>query len=266
MSQPANQLTVEQIAALQDLIARQRLAAEAANQPTSQPWTIRQGDQELQFRDPADLQNRLAEIERQHEAALAAERVRAQATQQQLEALQSQLQQQAPPPPAVQPAEFDKETYARYFLEDPRKAQKYWMQHDDELKNFFGGVAQKIVQLENDLSTERQERAAELFVSQTPDYVPDPANFQALEGIIKEQGLDWNYANLKMAWAYAKDQGVALIGEAEPEGGEAADQFIAGPPMLQRRSTQVEPDDILAQFETMTPQQQKAYLESLAPR
>lgn len=244
------------------LIAESRQVASDGNAPsTQQPWTVKRGDQDLQFRDPTELQRQIDELDRQHQSALEAERIRAQSVQQQLELLQAE-RARASQPQQTQ-AEFDKEAYARLFLDDPRKAQQYLWQHDNDLKNFFGGVAQKIVQLESDLATERQERAAELFVSQTPDYVQTPENFEAIQSIINgDPNLGWNYAHLQLAWARVKELGQAVLGD-EPGGEQQVDEYVPAPPLLRGRSSQVEGSDIMREFENLPADKQRAYIESL---
>lgn len=262
LSQPVS-LSPEQLEQLRqsllaDAAARQQTAN--GNTPVPPAFTVTRGDQQYQVHDQAELQRLLDEADRQRDAALQAEQVRAQALEQQLAAFQAQ--QAAAQRPAQQPAEFDKEQYAKLFLEDPRKAQIYMWQHDDNVKQFFGGVAAKVTQLEQTLDEERQQRSAERFMDRNGDYVATPENFQALEAIIKENGLPWTDASLGLAWAFAKEQGVVSV--YEPEVGAPAELDIAPPSFPSRRSSQIEPDDIMRQFETMSPDAQKKYLESIS--
>lgn len=207
-------LTAEQVAAMKAAI-QEFESAPAISQPATvqtqvqqrepEPLSFEWGGQRYEARDSAELQNRLAEIQRQEQVARQSAEVQAQANAQR-QAEQERLQQAAA---AGRPA-FDKEEYARLFLQNPVEAQDYINRFTPSYQNAVGTLYAKTVELEQNL-------AAEQFLRTNPDYTGSAESFQKLEGVRIQHNLPFTSAGLGMAFLVAKNSGLFPQPEAEPE-------------------------------------------------
>lgn len=253
-------LSDEQLAQLADLVAKRNQPSTPTGTPASDPWHVKRGDTDVELRSPADAQRLLEETERQYQAQLDAERIKREALEQQAEQARVEAARRNQPQPGAD--EFSKEKFAEQFLEDPRKSLHYAIKHDPVLGGVFQSLAQNQARLEQQIADLTYERHAEAFVRQAPDYVPNDENFKIMEQTIAQHNLPWTTAGMGLAWSYIKEQGLVDLADAAP-----AEQHVAPPSLGRgRRSSQVEPDAILEQFESLSPEKQKAYLESLTAR
>ncbi len=276
-------LTAEQIAAMKAAIqefegsnaqvAQPDPAAPAQRDP--EPLSFEWGGQRYEARDSNELQNRLAEIQRQEQVARQSAEVQAQANAQR-QAEQERLQQAAA---AGQPR-FDKEEYARLFLNNPVEAQDYINRFTPSYQNAVGTLYAKQVELEQNL-------AAEQFLRTNPDYTGSADSFQKLEGVRQQYNLPFTSAGLGMAYLVAKNAGLFPQPEAEqsaqpqddvPEGltEEQAEDFRAlqnqqaqpkiTPPRAPRKRTASAAisDDWVNRFENLSPDKMKETIERMA--
>lgn len=266
------ELTDQQLADLQELIAKSRQGAippigDTVPQATTQSpgFTLRLGGNSYSVKDQDEAQRLLDQYEAQRQQELESQRIQAQAQQQQVE--RAQAQQSAGGRAAD---DFDKEEYARLFLADPRQAQRYMIQHDPEQIQFYSGLVAKINEV-------KQESAASQFLLQhRDDYRATPKNFGALNSLITQFNLPWDLNGLNLAYSVAKMQG-SLEGGQSAAGGQGRgqqqsefDDYEAPPPSLKRRrsgtSADSENEEVLSQFENLSSEAQKKYLESLVPQ
>lgn len=202
----------------------------------------------------------LDEADRQYQTQLEAERIKSQAAEQAAEQARAEAARRSAQP-TTPTGDFDKEEFAKQFLDDPRKSLHYAIKHDPVLGGVFQQLAAGQAALAKQLEDINYERQAEAFVKASSDYVPNEENFKVMESVMAEKSLPWNSAGLGLAWAYAKEQGLVELGEQQ-----VAEPSFAPPSIRSRRSSQIEPDDVMAQFESLSPDKQKAYLESLTAR
>lgn len=263
-------LSQEQIEQLQALLAEHKTPAAETVPAVTQPqgFSLNLGGNQYQVRDQSEAQRLLEQFEAQRGQELEAERVKTLAAQQRLEQLEAQY---APRQTANAGADtFDKDEYARLFLDDPRKASRYALQHDKEQIQFYQGLVSQIQVL-------KQEQAAGQFLLQhKDDYKPTPGNFKAINDVMSQLNLPWNVQGMNAAFAVAGSMGQlegtpaaqgngSRASQIEEEDGEQ--QFVPAPRVARRRSsTNSGESDIVAQFEDLTPDKMKAYLESLASR
>ncbi len=261
------ELSDQQFAELQTLLAKSKEPVEdSVHTQRPQPFTLNLGGNAYQVEDQDQAQRLIDQYAAQRNQEAEAERVKAVAAQQRAE----QLEQRLSPRVQAQHADgFDKEEYARLFLDDPRKANRYALQHDPEQIQFYQGLISQV-------QTLKQEQAASQFLLQhKEDYTPTPQNFKAIEGIISQFNLPWDVNGMNLAFALAKGQGQL----EEPESGKSTsrgqvevqdddESFVPAPRVARRRSSQNQgqAEEVLSQFESLSPDKMKAYLESLAAR
>ncbi len=264
------ELSDQQFEELQQLLAKNKTPdpGQQQHQPQSQPFTINLGGNSYQVNDQDQAQRLIDQYEAQRGQEVEAERVKGVAAQQRAEQLEQQL---SPRVQAQRQDGFDKEEYARLFLDDPRKANRYALQHDPEQIQFYQGLISQV-------QTLKQEQAASQFLLQhKEDYVPTQANFKAIEGVISQFNLPWDINGMNLAFTVAKGLGQLEEPEAPAQRGGARQQqaqledeesFVAAPRVARRRSSQAQgqAEDVLGQFESLSPDKMKAYLESLASR
>ncbi len=254
------ELSDQQISELQELLAKSKTPDPGqAQQPQSQPFTINLGGNSYQVTDHDQAQRLIDQYEAQRSQENEAERVKAVAAQQRAEQLEQQLA-----PRQVPQDGFNKEEYARLFLDDPRKANRYALQHDPEQIQFYQGLISQV-------QTLKQEQAASQFLLQhKEDYVPTQANFKAIEGVISQFNLPWDINGMNLAFTVAKGLGQLEEPEAPAQRGrqqqaqlEDDESFVPAPRVARRRSAQAQDnsEDILDQFGTLTADQMKSYLE-----
>lgn len=265
-------LSQEQFDQLQALLAEHKTPAATDPATVSQPqgFSLKLGGNEYQVRDQGEAQRLMDQFEAQRGQEIEAERVKSLAAQQRAEQLEAQY---SPRSRAQQADGFDKEEYARLFLDDPRKANRYALQHDPEQIQFYQGLVSQV-------QTLKQEQAASQFLLQhKDDYNPTPQNFKAIEGVISQFNLPWDINGMNLAYTVAKGLGQLSEPEAQQSGrsarsvqqqveGEGEEQsFVPAPRVARRRSSANSGEsDILNQFESLSPDKMKAYLESLASR
>jgi hypothetical protein len=184
-------------------------------------------------------------------------------SQQELENERLKFQSEAAARPAVQPQAsaangFDKEEYARLFMQDPIKANRYLVSKDNDQLAFYG-------QLMNEISALKQSAAASQFLLQNRDYEPTPGNFQALEKIVETYHLPWDINGMNAAYQLGLQTGSITRGETDGQSEAEPEAQFAPPRINSRRSTasQVDGSELLDQFENLTADKQREYLESL---
>ncbi len=259
------ELTQEQVDALQALIAQGKPApvAVASPAPVAEPagFNLRLGGNSYTVRDQDEAQRLLDQYDAQRAQEVESERIRATALEQQQQRIEATL-------PSRQGDGFSKDEYARLFLDDPRKAQRYMLQHDPEQIQFYGGLV-------NQINALKQEQAGTQFLLQHKnDYVPTPQNFAAINKIISDHNLPWDINGMNLAFSVGRGLGLITSPEAEwqAEGdpGDEQEQVAVAPPprVSRRRSSQnqaaSENSQIMAEFENLSPDKMKQYLESLA--
>jgi hypothetical protein len=238
-------LTDEQLAALLEQATK---VTDPNDKPAeSAPLRYRLGDQQFEAKTPEEMQ-----------AQLDAVMQRVNATVQQLQ------QQAAAPAPAADKKDapaFDRERYAELFLKDPLAAADYL----DEIRFGMQQPTKVLKTVIQDVGAMEQSLAVQQFMSAAGDYEPTPENFRALSETMAAYALPWNFNGLKLAYTQAKADGrIRTSDDAEPSG-----QMLSG-----RRAAPVAPRggqmssaavdaDVLARFETMTPDKMKAFLEGL---
>ncbi len=264
------ELSQEQVSQLQDLLKKQEASTNPVAQPTtqSQEFQIRVGEQNYIVRNQDEAQRLFDQYEAQQAQALEAERVKSLALEQRQQQFQAQPQSQR----QTGTDGFDKEEYARLFLEDPRKANRYALQHDSEQLRFYQGLVSEMTGI-------KQEAAASQFLLQhRDDYVPTDDNFKAINGIMSQYTLPWTLQGMNLAFQVAKAQGqleqpeaqtqkqvrYATPPQTQAEEGEEEQAFTAAP-RLRRRSGGAGEEDIAERFSQLGPAEQKKYLESLLP-
>lgn len=262
------ELTDQQITDLQELLKKDKAVEPVAQTQVSQGFNLNLGGNKYQVRDSDEAQRLIDQYEAQRQQEVEAERVRNLALEQRTQQLQAQLPQRQ----QAQQDGFDKEEYARLFLDDPRKASRYALQHDPEQIQFYQGLVSQINQV-------KQEAAASQFLLQhKEDYEATPGNFKALEAVISQFNLPWDINGLNLAYTVAKGSGAIQV-EQDQQGRRQQQEVEDGfeepqaqqrfaPRVSRRRTTtsQAEDSQVLAQFESLSPDKMKAYLESLASR
>ncbi len=254
------ELSQEQLNELKELL-KPKATEQPQATPQSQEFQIRVGDQNYIVRSQEEAQRLFDQYEAQQNQALEAERVKALALE--------QRQQQYAQTPQRQAATdgFDKEEYARLFLDDPRKANRYAMQHDQEQIQFYQGLVSQI-------SAMKQESAAQQFIiKHRDDYVATDKNFKAINDVIAQYNLPWNLQGMDLAFQVARASGNLDLPEAQQKqleqaqhqtlGQEDGEPAFTPAPRLRRRAGGVDEGDIAERFEKLSSDEQKKYLESL---
>lgn len=260
------ELSQEQLNELKDLLKPKEQPI--VNTAAPQEFQIRVGDQNYIVRNQDEAQRLFDQYEAQQSQALEAERVKALALEQRAQQFESTQQRQTR---TATGDNFDKEEYARLFLDDPRKANRYALQHDPEQVQFYQGLVSQ-------LSAVKQEAAASQFLLQhRDDYNPTEKNYKAIEGLIAQYNLPWNLQGMNLAFQVAKAQGqIEALEEPETQQrrGQAQQQrleqedgeesFVPAP-RLRRKAGGASDEDIAERFSQLGPAEQKKYLESLLP-
>ncbi len=261
------ELSDDQLTQLQELLDshKQQQVVTAPPVATTQAtgFSLKLGGQDYTVRDQGEAQRLLDQYDAQRSQEVEAQRIRAEALE------QAQGRQQVLETRQKTGDTFDKEEYARLFLDDPRKARKYELAHDPEQIQFYQGLV-------NQINTLKQEQAATQFLfKHKDDYVPSAESYKAIESVITQYNLPWDLNGMELAYTVAKEMGAIQ----QPQGGNRQQQveddqeadvqpsFVAAPRVNRRRSSQNQAADesaqILSQFESLSPDAQKKYLESL---
>ncbi len=262
------ELTDQQLSDLQALLARdkQEQAAPAVAATQSTGFNIKLGGQSYTVRDQDEAQRLLDQYDAQRNQEVEAQRIRAEAVE------QAQQRQHVQETRQSTGDTFDKEEYARLFLDDPRKARKYELAHDPEQIQFYTGIVAQLNSL-------KQEQAASQFLWQhKDDYVPSAENFKAIEGLISQYNLPWDLNGMNLAYSVAKEAGLIKVAaghqgqrvQEEDLEDDVQPQFVSAPRVGRRRSTAGSAGDenaeIMRKFEDLSPDAMKKYLETLETR
>lgn len=261
MASPTSPLSAEQLEQLRTLIDSQTAAVvtppaqvQQVQQPQEpQPLTFQFGGVEYTARDQAELQRIMAQVDQARNSEYEAARLREEAAR------------QRQPDPRTATDGFDKEEYAKLFLDDPRKANRYAMQHDPEQIRFYTNLVSQV-------ETLKQESAAQQFLLANPDYERNPANFRVLEGIMRQYNLPPDANGFSLAFITAKQSGLIADNSQAAHAGAVADASadelrsnvvpITAPPRLKKggRGTLSDDSDVMSRFESLTPEQMKQFL------
>lgn len=247
---PSINLTDEQIAALLEQATAPPVDPADPKQPASLKYRL--GNQTFEAKTPEELQAQL-------DAAMSHIGQTVQNLQHQAAA--------APQPAAQTPStpQFDKEKYAKLFLENPLDAAEYL----DEIRFGVAKPAQVLKTVIQDVGAIEQSNAVQQFISNTADYEATPENFHALASYMQQYGLPWNYNGMKLAFGQAK-----LDGKIRTSDQDAQPQQQQGGYMPSRRGAPVVPrsaqvssttvdQDLMDRFESMSPDKMKAFLEGI---
>lgn len=182
-----------------------------APQPPAAPQPIK-----ITFNGVDFVGNSAEEVQRQIDVY-----TRALANEQHARQIQEATRQQtATPPEPKAKTKKTTEEWVNKFTEDPvdvmeqeirskvetYMAEKFGMPNWAEVQR---AAVQQIVQ-DNLLKTKNA------FFERNPDFVEDPVNLQAIQGIMQQHGMPPSLQGLEWAWSEAKRQQVAKVKQAEP--------------------------------------------------
>ena len=262
------ELTEDQIVALQEFLAKSQPSTTVPAQQVQQPsYNFKLGGQSYNASSQEEAQRILDQYDSQRASEVEAERIRATALEQQQQAFQQQQHQQRQ---ASAGDNFDKERYAGLFLNDPREAQRYLLQHDPAQLQIFGTLVNEIQALKNERINDKQEQAASQFLIQhRDDYEATPENFKAISDVISRLGLNWDLQGMNAAYTVANSlNALSNSGRSAQRDEPEADDFqqvVSAPRMRSRRSQNREQDEmsqLLGEFEKLSSDDMKKYLES----
>jgi hypothetical protein len=179
--------------------------------PPAQPQPIK-----ISFNGVDFVGNSAEEVQRQIDVY-----TRALANEQHARQIQDATRQQtATPAPKEPKSKKTTEEWVNKFTEDPVEvmeqeirskvetymAEKFGMPNWAEVQR---AAVQQIVQ-------DNLQKTKNAFFERNPDFVEDPVNLQAIQGIMQQNGLQPSLQGLEWAWSEAKRQQVARVKQAEP--------------------------------------------------
>lgn len=243
-----------QLKEIKDLLAA---GGDSHQEQAATGFNIKLGGNNYSVANGVEAQRLIDQYEGQVHESLEAERLRADSAREHASAL--------PTVQAGQEAGFDKNAFAELFLKDPREANRYQIKHDPELRNWFASVTSELTEL-------KQKNATNEFLRQhSADYHASPKNFKAIESVMAQNNLPWHSTDaLNLAFFTAKQQGLLedaptqQRGRVNSEEEEYLAQRTPAPPRTSRSRSngeQSQEAELLENFERLTPDQMKAYIE-----